>query len=111
MEELKLNVKISSGRFNKLDKLYRDFITISLNKFDEESITRWEVYNAIISELVELGEYKLFEEIQYRFTDGENPNLVMMDIVNKLSDESYLIWLLKANIESFIEEDFKKELT
>jgi hypothetical protein len=111
MEEFNLNIKSGSGRLKKLDKLYRDFVKDSLDKFNEDSVARWEVYNAIISELRGLGEYKLFQEIQYRFTDGENPNLVMIDIANRLSDDSYLIWLMKSNLLSFIDEDFKKELT
>ena len=110
MKEFNLNLKGCSVRFNILNRLYRDFVKISLDEFDEDSIARWEVYNVIINELKELGEYKLFEEIQYRFTDGENPNIVMVDIVNRLSDDSYLIWLMKPSLLSFIEEDFKKEL-
>lgn len=111
MKEFDLNIKGISGKVNKLDKLYRDFVKDSLDKFDEDSVARWEVYNAIISELHGLGQYKLYQEIQYRFTDGENPNLVMIDIANRLSDDSYLIWLMKPNLLSFIEEDFKRELT
>lgn len=107
MKEFNLTIKSSSGRFTKLDKLYRDFVINSLNKFDEESIGRWEIYNTIINELVDLGNYTLFEEVQYRFTDGENTNLVMLDIIDRLSDDSYIIWLLRPCVQSFIEDDLR----
>jgi hypothetical protein len=111
MVEFNLNIKKSPGKLKKLDKLYLDFVKYSLDKFNEDSVARWEVYNVIINELRGLDEYQLFQEIQYRFTDGENPNLVMIDITNRLSSDSYLLWLMKSNLLLFIDEDYKKELT
>lgn len=111
MIEFNLIIKKGSGVLKKLDKQYLDFVKHSLDKFNEDSVARWEVYNVIISELRELDEYQLFQEIQYRFTDGEDPNLVMIDITNKLTSDSYLIWLMRSNLLSFIDEDLKKQLT
>ena len=101
MVEFNLNIKKSPGKLKKLDKLYLDFVKYSLDKFNEDSVARWEVYSVIINELRELDEYQLFQEIQYRFTDGENPNLVMIDITNRLSSDSYLLWLMKSNLLLF----------
>jgi hypothetical protein len=110
MKEFNLIVKSNSGKFNILDKLYRDFVINSLVNFDDETITRWEVYNTIMFELVNTGKYESFQEIKYRVTDGENPNLVMLDIINKFCEDNDLIWLLKPQIKVFVIEDFNNGL-
>jgi hypothetical protein len=110
MKEFNLVIKSNSGKFNKLDKLYRDFVINSLTNFDDDTITRWEVYNTIMSELVNIGSHETFQEIKYRVTDGENPNLIMLDIINRFCDDNDLIWLLKSQIKAFVIEDFKNDL-
>lgn len=110
MKEFNLIVKSKSGKFSMLDKLYRDFVINSLVNFDDETITRWEIYNTIMSELVNIGKHESFQEIKYRVTDGENPNLVMLDIINKFCEDNDLIWLLKPTVEVFVIEDFNKGL-
>jgi hypothetical protein len=110
MKEFNLLIKTNSGKFSKLDKLYRDFVINSLVNFDDETITRWEIYNTIMSELVNIGRHESFQEIKYRLTDGENPSLVMLDIINKFCEDNHLIWLLKPQIESFVVDDFNKGL-
>jgi hypothetical protein len=48
-----------------------------------------------------------FDEVKYRLTDGENPNQVILDIINRdLDSVNGLVWLLKRRIEEYIEEDF-----
>jgi hypothetical protein len=108
MEELKLLVSPNSGKPSKLDRLYRKFVTQNFNYLDENSINRWEVYNVIMKELITLGEDKSIQEIKYRLTDGENPNLVMMDMIDKFCEENHLIWLMKPSVISFLEEDLTK---
>jgi hypothetical protein len=93
-----------------LFRSYRDFVINSLVNFDDETITRWEVYNTIMFELVNTGKYESFQEIKYRVTDGENPNLVMLDIMNKFCEDNDLIWLLKPQIKVFVIEDFNNGL-
>lgn len=110
MKDFNLIVKTNSGKFSKLDKLYRDFVIQSLVNFDEAAIDRWEIYNTIMSELVSIGENEVFQEAKYRLTDGENANLVMLDIVNKFSEDNHLMWLLKPQIEAFIVDDFNNGL-
>lgn len=110
MKEFNLIIKPDNGKFSILDKLYRGLVVNYLVNFDDETITRWEIYNSIMSELINIGKYDSFQEIKYRLTDGENPNLVMLDIVNNFCEENHLIWILKPQIESFIIEDFKNGL-
>ena len=105
MKNFNLTVKPISGKFTKLDKLYRDFAINSINNSEEEYIDRWEVYNVIMNELIKIGEYSYFEEVKYRMTDGENPNLVMLVMVDKFCSKIDLFWVLKSIIERFIEED------
>lgn len=105
MNNFNLTIKSGSGKFSKLDKLYRDFAINSINNSEEEYLDRWEVYNVIMNELIKIGEYTYFEEVKYRITDGENPNLVMLEMINKFFTNSNLFFVLKSIIESFIEDD------
>ena len=100
MNNFNLTIKSGSGKFSKLDKLYRDFAINSMNDSEEECIDRWEVYNVI-----KIGEYTYFEEVKYRITDGENPNLVMLEMINKFFTNSNLFFVLKSIIETFIDDD------
>jgi hypothetical protein len=105
MNNFNLTIKSGSGKFSKLDKLYRDFAINSINDSEEEYLDRWEVYNVIMNELIKIGEYTYFEEVKYRITDGENPNLVMLEMINKFFINSNLFFVLKSIIENFIDED------
>ena len=58
-----------------------------------------------MNELIKIGEYTYFEEVKYRITDGENTNLVMLEMVNKFFINSNLFFVLKSIIETFIEDD------
>ena len=105
MNNFNLTIKSGSGKFSKLDKLYLDFAINSINNSEEEYLDRWEVYNVIMNELIKIGEYTYFEEVKYRITDGENTNLVMLEMVNKFFINSNLFFVLKSIIETFIEDD------
>ena len=108
MGELNFTIKVDSGSYTRLDKEYKDFINETLNKLDEEETHRWEIYNLIMSELLNSGLYNVFEEVKYRLTDGENPNEVMLDIIDRKEYSSSIIWFLKNRIESYLDEDFLK---
>ena len=46
-------------------------------------------------------------EIKYRITDGEDPNIILLEIINRESEtEDGLIWFLKRRVEEYIDEDF-----
>ena len=68
---------------------------------------RWDIYNLIMEELIELNKLDLFDEVRYRITDNEDPNYVMIDVLNKAEVLSGLLWLIKKRIKFFIDEDFE----
>lgn len=107
MEANNFIFKAGQGKKTTLDKAYSKHINLIIESLDEEKEARWETYNIIIQELINEGKGKYFEEIKYRFTDGENPNQVMLDIINREVDEvSGLIWFLKRRIEEYLEDDY-----
>lgn len=107
MESIKLIVKTYHNRYTLLDKSYQNFINNNNNSNFNE---RLEIYNFIINELINLNEYDSFDEIKYRITDGENPNDVILDVVNRFIDDNYMLWLIKPNIEQFIDDDLIKNV-
>ena len=98
-------IKVGKGKYSILDKNYKTLLDKVLSSYDEENKERWELYNTIISELIDTDRIDLFQEIKYRLTDGENPNKVMLNIIKKVDSESFL-WLLQRRIKEFLEEDF-----
>ncbi len=102
-------LKTGKGKHTILDKAYNKLIGCVLQSIDKEQEERWETYNIIIEELLRQGKTKYFQEIKYRLTDGEDPNEVMLDIINRDIDNSdSLLVLLKERIEDYIEDDFTK---
>ncbi len=103
-------VKKSQGKSTTLDKEYTKLIKHVIHDMDDEMEARWEIYNLIIKELIGLDDGKCFKEIKYRFTDGENPNIVILDIISRHEPDELpnLIWSLKNKLEEFAEEDFFK---
>ena len=101
--------KASHGKRTTLDKAYYNHINYILGSIDEEQEIRWETYNLVIFELIEQGNYDCVNEIKYRFTDGEDPNKVMLDIIEREVDNvTGLVWFLKRRIEEYMEEDYFK---
>ncbi len=100
-------LKASQGKKSALDKAYSKHISIILESLDEEKEGRWETYNIIIQELINEGKGDYFQEIKYRLTDGEDPNQVILDIINREVDEiNGLIWFLKRRVEEYLEDDY-----
>jgi hypothetical protein len=100
--------KVGKKRINKLDRDYNKFIENLYDIHSEDSMNRLEIYNAVINELTTLDEQQTINELKYRITDGENPNSVILDIINRYSVESHFMWLISKNIEQFIYEDLIK---
>lgn len=97
----------NQGNRTTLDKAYNNHINIVLNSLNEEAENRWETYNLVINELISQGNKSIIKEVKYRFTDGENPNEVLLDIIDRDIDEvSGLVWFLKRRIEEYLEEDY-----
>ena len=103
------NLLLSTNKSKKtiLDKVYNRHIYNIISNLNEEEEARWETYNLILTELSESGSKDYFDEVKYRLTDGENPNQVILDIINReLDNVNGLVWLLKRRIEEYIEDDF-----
>lgn len=107
MEANKFLLKAGQGKSTTLDKAYSNHINRVIETLDEEKEGRWETYNIIIQELINEGKGNYFSEIKYRLTDGEDPNQVMLDIINREVDEvNGVIWFLKRRIEEYLEDDY-----
>lgn len=105
MKDFNFKIKSGAGKYSKLDKLYQSYLFNSIKELDENKLYRFEIYDAIINELVKNGETESFDEIKYRLTGGENPNIVMLDIVNRHEEDNAIFWLMRREITNFIEED------
>ena len=108
-----MNAKIYSltanqGTKTTLDKAYNNHMSLIFKSFDEEQENRWETYNLILNELMSQGNKNYLKEVKYRLTDGENPNKIILDIINRVNDDdvSGLVWFLKRRLEEYLEEDY-----
>lgn len=103
-------IKDGSGRYSNLDKEYNKFLENTLNNIkDDDILYRWDNYNIVMSELLDLGKIELFNEIKYRLTDGEDPNIVILDIIDREDNSSGMLWLIRKRIETYINDDFENE--
>jgi len=99
----------SHSKRTTLDKAYSQHVKNLINTLDEEHTERWEIYSLILEDLINSGKDHYLKEIKYRLTDGEDPNEVILSIIEKESDNlNSLAWGLKARIEEYLEEDFFK---
>ena len=47
------------------------------------------------------------KEIKYRITDNEDPNFILLEIIQREGENTEgIIWFLKKRIEEYIDEDF-----
>jgi hypothetical protein len=99
-----------SERQNKkttLDKAYQKHISYILQTLDEEKENRWETYSLVISEINKMSVKGYVNELKYRLTDGEDPNKVILDIIEReIETMDSLVWFLKRRIEEYLEDDF-----
>ncbi len=110
MDANKFLFKASQGKNTTLDKAYYRHINNLIETLDEEKEARWETYNMIIQELINEGKSYYFNEIKYRLTDGEDPNSVILDIIERDEEGiNGLIWFLKRRIEEYLEEDYLRK--
>ena len=93
-----------------LDNVYYRHINCIIETFNEEDEIRWETYNLITEHLISQGQRNVLKEFKYRITDNENPNSVMLDIIERYAENmGGLTWLLKRRLEDFLEEDYFKK--
>ena len=99
------NLNTDTGSNNILGKMYERLIKSNIETVNENQEIRWETYDLILYELKREDDYKTYDEIKYRITDGEPPNEVFYDVVLRGDYSSPLIWLFKRRLEDFIDED------
>jgi hypothetical protein len=100
----------SREKKSTLDIVYKKHVNKIIQTLTEEEEIRWEIYSVIIQELIKQGKQEYLSEIKYRITDGENPNRVILDIMEKESDSiDASTWFFKRKLEEFLEEDYYKQ--
>lgn len=108
MEDSNITIKVGFGTYNLLDKKYNKFIKNSLTNTDEETIERWFTYEAIMSELIGLNKIHCFEEIKYRLTGGEDPNELILEIINRDNEIKTYLWAHLRRLTEYKNEDLLK---
>jgi hypothetical protein len=63
---------------SRLGSQYEQLVTENLLSDKKQE---WATYNQVVIELKNLKERKKIEEVQYRLTDKEDPNQVMMEVL------------------------------
>ena len=107
MEPNNFLFKSNKGKRTTLDKAYNKHISNIFLTLDDEKESRWETYNVIMQELMNQNKSDYFAELKYRLTDGEDPNAVILDIIEKNIDElAGLIWFLKRRLEEYRDDDY-----
>jgi hypothetical protein len=97
----------SHSKKSRLDEAYNNHLFNILNTIDEEEETRWETYSIIIEQLVRQGKGNYLKEIKYRLSDGENPNEVILNIIERESENvDSLTWFFKRRVEEYLEDDY-----
>ena len=92
-----------------LDKAYQKHVNNLLKTLDEDEEYRWDSYSIVIEQLMQQGKKNYFDELKYRVSDGENPNKVMLDIIEREYENiDGLTWYFKRRIEEYLEEDYFK---
>jgi len=109
MRDFNLLLAPTRGKKSTLDKAYQQHVVNIVKTLNEEEEARWETYSLIFQQLINYGYTDITKEIKYRLTDGENPNVVFLDVLDRDSDNfDSLTWFLKRRIEEYLDEDLMK---
>lgn len=107
MEAKRIMFSAKPTKKSSLEKAYHKHINYVLQSLDDEKESRWEIYCLVVDELIKEGKTEYIEEIKYRLTDGEDPNYVILDIIDRENDIlDGLVLLLRKRIEEFIDDDY-----
>jgi hypothetical protein len=108
MDIFNYTIRLGVGKYNYLDKAYRDLIRKQIN--DSESwAQRWETYDMLINEIIKQGNEEIFEEIKYRVTDGENVNQVLLSILKDDTPYNLTTRILIHKINEYSDIDWLKD--
>lgn len=109
MEAKKFILKNVRTKNSTLDRAYNIHINSVLSELDEENESRWEIYNIILTKLTQQTNQDYFGELKYRLTDGEDPNVIILDFLDRETfNIDNLVWFLKRRVEEFLDEDLFK---
>ena len=78
------------GKQTNLEKQFSRIVVDKLSSDDEIVSYKWATYEAVMIELKKLGEDSLVKEIEYRITDKEAPDVVLMDAISRSKPSSEL---------------------
>lgn len=106
MKKLNFKIRGGLGGYSTLDREYNSYINKATVSLDEDGLYKWDAYNLIMTDLLKLGLKNIFEEVKYRVTDGENPNHVLLEVINRDEYQSEIEWFLRNTLESYINEDY-----
>ena len=95
-----------------LDAAYFNYIDKLVKTLNDEDENRWEIYSIIIEQLLREEKTNYLKEIKYRISDGENPNVVFLDILDREGENiDGTVWFFKRRIEEYLEDDYFKRFT
>lgn len=105
MDTSKITIKARSGSYNFLDKKYNNSVKNYLASIDEDTYERWLTYDTILNEFIWLDKINYFEEFKYRFTGGEDPNDILIDIIEREPDIKTHMWPQSRTLKDYKNED------
>jgi hypothetical protein len=109
MRDFNLLIIPTKGKKTTLDKAYQKHVNNIVKTLNEDEEARWETYGVILQQLMSYNRTDVIDEIKYRLTDGENPNIVLLDVINRDSDSfDNLTWFLKRRVEEYLDDDLMK---
>ena len=107
MDNSRITIKVGSGSHNFLDKKYNNYLKQSVN-LNEKTVERWITYDVIINEIIQLGKINYFDEFKYRLTGGEDPNQILIEIINKDNETRTYLWHHLKRLKFFINDDLMR---
>lgn len=91
-----------------LDVAFNKYIVKIFDKITKEDEDKWETYNTILEELATQGRKDYIDEIKYRLTEYENPNVVFSDVLSRDNEINELLFFLKRRVDEYLEDDLYK---
>ena len=85
-----------------LESQYKTVMLQKLSSKNRNQVRAWLTYNQVILELRDSLKNSLkTKELQYRLTDGENPNMACLDVMTEFKSESPELTRLYEKIMNF----------
>jgi len=102
-ERIREILRGSYGEFSTmLESQYKNVMLQKLSSKNRNQVRAWLTYNQVILELRDsLKDSLKTKELQYRLTDGENPNMACLDVMSELKSESPELTRLYEKIMNF----------